>query len=55
MSTDAEIRNQIIQRNSIRADAKLPLLDAREFTKLSAAKDRLRTSRSSIPLSFKEC
>jgi hypothetical protein len=40
MSTDTEIRNQITQRNSIRADAKLPLLDGREFAKLRAARDQ---------------
>jgi hypothetical protein len=37
MSTDTEIRNQIAQRNSIRAYA-LPELDDREFEKLKAAR-----------------
>jgi hypothetical protein len=40
MTTDAEIRNQIAQRNSIRADGKLPALDARELKKLIAARDQ---------------
>jgi hypothetical protein len=37
MSTDTEIRNQIAQRNSIRAHA-LPELNGREFEKLKAAR-----------------
>jgi hypothetical protein len=39
MSTDAEIRDQIARRNSIR-DAKLPPLDDREFEKLRAARNQ---------------
>jgi hypothetical protein len=38
MSTDAEIRNQIAQRNIVRAAAPLPELDHREFEKLKAAR-----------------
>jgi hypothetical protein len=38
MNTDAEIRDQVARRNSIRAEAKLPPLDGREFAKLIAAR-----------------
>jgi hypothetical protein len=40
MSTDAEIRSQIAERNSIRTEAKLPPLDGSEFAKLRAARDQ---------------
>jgi hypothetical protein len=40
MSTDAKIRSQIAERNSIRAEAKLPPLDGREFSKLRTARDQ---------------
>jgi hypothetical protein len=41
MSTDAEIRNQIANRNSIRGEAKLPPLDGdRELAKLRAAREQ---------------
>jgi hypothetical protein len=38
MTTDAEIRAQLAYRNSIRAPAKLPLLDDRELEKLRGAR-----------------
>ena len=38
MTTDAEIRAQLAYRNSIRAPAKLPLLDDRELEKLRASR-----------------
>ena len=38
MTTDAEMRAQLAYRNSIRAPAKLPLLDDRELEKLRGAR-----------------